>query len=142
LHKGALVKNHEIQSFTAQAENNWKSFKYATSDNPYIIPEEIEIAKMELPEIIFRQEYMAEFVDSEGAVFRRIQEAAVLDPLESPLPDHQYAAGVDVASSVDYTVVTILDVASKDMVFMDRFNRVDYPVLIDRLDEKLRKRIE
>ena len=86
-----------------------------------------------LPEIIFRQEYMAEFVDSEGAVFRRIMEAAVLEPLEAPLPNRQYIAGVDVAAAVDYTVVTILDVASKDMVYMDRFNRVDYPVLIDSL---------
>jgi len=117
-----------------QSEDNWKSFKFATSDNPYILQEEIEIAKMELPELIFRQEYMAEFVDSEGAVFRRIQEAAILDPIEAPANGNQYAAGVDVASAVDYTVVTILDVASRDMVYMDRFNRVDYPVLIDRLN--------
>ena len=41
---------------------------------------------------------------------------------------------MDVASSVDYTVVTVLDVESKEMVYLDRFNRVDYPVLIDRLE--------
>jgi phage terminase large subunit-like protein len=34
---------------------------------------------------------------------------------------------------VDYTVVTVMDAESKEMVYMDRFNRVDYPVLIDRL---------
>ncbi len=115
------------------AEDGWQSFTFPTSANPYIPASEIEAARKELPEIIFRQEYLAEFVDSEGAVFRRVQEAAVLDPLEEPLPGHQYSAGVDVASSVDYTVVSILDMQSKDMVFMDRFNRVDYPVLIDRL---------
>jgi len=114
-------------------EDGWQSFTFPTSSNPYIPTAEIESARKELPEIIFRQEYLAEFVDSDGAVFRRVQEAAVLDPLEGPLPRHQYSAGVDVASSVDYTVVTILDMQSKDMVFMDRFNRVDYPVLIDRL---------
>jgi phage terminase large subunit-like protein len=41
---------------------------------------------------------------------------------------------VDVASSVDFTVVSVFDVEAREMVFMDRFNRVDYPVLIDRLE--------
>ena len=115
------------------SEEEWKSFHFTTSDNPHILQSEIDAAKKELPEIIFRQEYMADFVDSEGAVFRRVQEAAVLDALFGPEDGRQYTAGVDVASSVDYTVVTIIDSTSKDMVFMDRFNRVDYPVLIDRL---------
>ncbi len=124
---------HGLYQRGVSGEDGWQSFTFPTSANPYIPTAEIESARKELPEIIFRQEYLAEFVDSDGAVFRRVQEAAVLDPLEGPLPHHQYIAGVDVASSVDYTVVTILDIQSKDMVFMDRFNRVDYPVLIDRL---------
>jgi len=40
---------------------------------------------------------------------------------------------------VDYTVVTVMDAESKDMVYMDRFNRVDYPVLIDRLESVYRR---
>lgn len=116
-----------------QSEEGWKSFHFCTSDNPHIPQTEIDAARIDMPEIIFRQEYLADFVDSEGAVFRRIQEAAVLDPLDGPLPNRQYTAGVDVAASIDYTVVTVLDTQSKDMVYMDRFNRVDYPVLIDRL---------
>ena len=38
------------------------------------------------------------------------------------------------AASMDYTVITILDIATHEMVYMDRFNRVDYNVLIDRLE--------
>ena len=113
-------------------EEGWASFLFPTVTNPYIDPNEVEDAKRDLPEIIFRQEYMAEFIDDQGGVFRRVQEAAVLDPIE-PQRGRQYAAGVDVASSVDYTVVTVLDAESKQMVYMDRFNRVDYPVLEDRL---------
>ena len=111
----------------------WASFTYPTSANPYIDPAEIEAARMDLPEIIFNQEYLADFVDSEGAVFRRVHDAAVLEMLEKPLPEHQYVAGVDVASSVDYTVISVLDAKTKDMAYMDRFNRVDYPVLEDRI---------
>ena len=102
-----------------------------TSSNPYISISEIEAAQRDLLNHL-RQD-LAEFVDDQGGVFRRVQEAAVLSPQE-PQPGRQYVAGVDVASSIDFTVVTVLDAESKEMVYLDRFNRVDYPVLIDRLE--------
>ena len=114
-------------------EAGWQSWTFPTSSNPYIDASEIEAAKRDLPEIIFRQEYLAEFIDDSGGVFRRVQEAATLKPQE-PQAGRQYIAGVDVASSVDYTVVTVMDVEACSMVYMDRFNRVDYPVLISRLE--------
>ena len=114
-------------------EEGWQSWTFPTVNNPYIEASEIEAAKRDLPELIFRQEYLAEFVDDSGGVFRRVQEAAVLQPSE-PQAGRQYVAGVDVASSIDFTVVSVLDAESKEMVYMDRFNRVDYPVLIDRLE--------
>jgi phage terminase large subunit-like protein len=114
-------------------EEGWQSWTFPTSSNPYISASEVEAARRDLPELIFRQEYLAEFVDDQGGVFRRVQEAAVLDPQE-PQAGRQYVAGVDVASSIDFTVVSVLDAESKEMVYMDRFNRVDYPVLIDRLE--------
>jgi len=114
-------------------EQGWQSWTYSTSTNPFIDKGEIEAAKRDLPEIIFRQEYLAEFIESDGGVFRRVQEAAILTPQE-PQAGRQYVAGVDVAASVDFTVVSVLDAESKEMVYLDRFNRVDYPVLIDRLE--------
>ena len=114
-------------------EEGWQSWTFPTSSNPYIEPAEIEAAKRDLPEMIFRQEYLAEFIDDSGGVFRRVQEAAVLEPKEYE-QGRQYVAGVDVAASVDFTVVTVLDAETKEMVYLDRFNRVDYPVLIDRLE--------
>jgi phage terminase large subunit-like protein len=119
-------------------EEGWQAWTFPTSSNPYISASEVEAAKRDLPEIIYRQEYLAEFIESDGGVFRRVQEAAVLSPSE-PDPKRQYVAGVDVASSVDYTVVTVMDTESKEMVYMDRFNRVDYPVLIDRLESVYRR---
>lgn len=123
----------EVYQNGVRGDEGWAAFTFPTASNPYIQPTEIEAAKRDLPELIFRQEYLAEFVDLSGGVFRRVQEAAVLQPRE-PQAGRQYVAGVDVASSVDYTVVTVLDAESKEMVYMDRFNRVDYPVLIDRLE--------
>ena len=65
-------------------------------------------------------------------MFRRVAEAATLQP-QPPIPGRQYAAGVDVAALQDFTVVSVMDVATKQMVHMDRFNRVEYGTLEDRL---------
>lgn len=114
-------------------DEGWASFSFTTESNPYIAHVEIEAAKRDLPELIFRQEYLAEFIDDEGSVFRRVQEAIRTDMIDKPVKDRQYVAGVDVAASVDYTVISVMDVQSKDLVYKDRFNRVDYNVLEDRL---------
>jgi len=102
-------------------------------ENPDISFSEIEHLAETLPRQVFEQEILGLFTDLSGGVFRRVQEAAVLQPRE-PQAGRQYVAGVDVASSVDFTVVSVLDAESKEMVYLDRFNRVDYPVLIDRLE--------
>ena len=128
-------RNHfwELYQRGVRGDDGYQSFTYPTAANPHIAASEIEAAKHELPEIIFRQEYLAEFIDDQGGVFRRVQDAARLLPIDAPLSDHQYIAGVDVAASIDYTVVSVLDVGTLEMVAMDRFNRVDYNVLVDRL---------
>jgi len=123
----------EIYQRGVSGEEGWQSWTFPTANNPYIAKEEIDAAKRDLPEMIFRQEYLAEFIDDAGGVFRRVQEAAVLEPKEYE-EGKQYIAGVDVAASVDFTVVSVLDAESKDQVYLDRFNRVDYPVLIDRME--------
>jgi len=122
----------EVYQRGVNGEEGWQAWTFPTANNPFIAKSEIEAAKRDLPKMIFRQEYLAEFIDDSGGVFRRVKEAAVLEPREYE-QGKQYVAGVDVAASVDFTVVSVLDAESKEMVFMDRFNRVDYPVLINRL---------
>ena len=123
----------EVYQRGVNGEEGWQAWTFPTANNPFIAESEIEAAKRDLPEMIFRQEYLAEFIDDSGGVFRRVQEAAILEPREYE-QGKQYVAGVDVAASVDFTVVSVLDAESKEMVYMDRFNRVDYPVLINRLE--------
>jgi phage terminase large subunit-like protein len=115
-------------------DEGWASFSFPTASNPYIAQVEIEAAKRDLPEIIFRQEYLAEFIESDGAVFRRVQEAIRTEMIDQPIEGRQYIAGVDVAAAVDYTVISVMDMQSKNLVYKDRFNRVDYNVLEDRLE--------
>lgn len=112
---------------------DWASFIFPTGANPHIPAEEIESARKDLPELIYEQEYMAQFIDLSGAVFRRVREAAINVPIDKPVKTHQYVMGIDTAVSVDYTVISVIDVKKNAQVYMDRFTRVDYPTLVNRI---------
>jgi predicted phage terminase large subunit-like protein len=49
---------------TAEDADNWERFRFSTTDNPMIDPEEVEAAQKEVGSIVFAQEYLAEFVDA------------------------------------------------------------------------------
>ena len=120
-------------------DHEWRGWQLPTADNPYIDPVEIEAARRGLPERIFAQEYLAEFLDDAGGVFRRVMDAATARQLDAAQPGRAYIAGVDVANAADFTVVTILDATSREQVYLDRFNRVGYEALEDRLHAAYRR---
>lgn len=115
-------------------DNDTISWQRPTIENPHIDPAEIEAARQQLPERIFQQEYMATFLDDAGGVFRGVMECATSKALDKPEPGRQYIGGVDVAALTDFTVLSVFDVQARKQVYLDRFNRVDYPVLWDRLE--------
>jgi len=47
--------------------DGWESWQRPTSDNPLIVPEELESARHDLGPRSYRQEYEAEFMDTQGA---------------------------------------------------------------------------
>lgn len=114
-------------------DHEWHGWQLPTSDNPYIVQSEIESARQGLPERIFNQEYMAMFLDDAGGVFRRVMECATATAQDAPIPGRSYVAGVDVANEVDYTVISIIDTTTHEQVYMDRFNRVGYVALEERI---------
>ncbi|MBD3251471.1 hypothetical protein GF380_03380, partial [Candidatus Uhrbacteria bacterium] len=105
-------------------QKDWTSWQYPTSTNPYIKPEDIERARLELPESTFRQEYLAEFLEGEGAVFRRVAECATAEPVQPYRGE--FIAGVDWGKQADFTAIVVLDRETGAMVDMDRFNQIDY----------------
>jgi len=127
-------RNHFFELFQKgeRGEEDWKSWRFPTVSNPKIDPKEVEAAKRDLPEVVFRQEYLAEFVDNAGSVFRNVEGCAVLEPRE-PEENRVYVAGADIANAEDFTVIAIIDAETKEMVHQERFNRVDYPILEARI---------
>lgn len=115
------------------SQPDWQGWQLPTSENPYIAPEEVEAARQLLPARIFEQEYLAQFLDEAGGVFHRIMECALAPELPGPQPNRSYIAGVDIANEADFTVVSILDAESREQVAIDRFNRIGYVALEERI---------
>lgn len=107
-----------------QTQNEWKAWHAPTTANPYIDPAEVESARQELPEQVFRQEYLAEFLQNDGAVFRNID--ACLSPDTSDHKGHRLFAGVDWGQQNDFTAISIICATCKHEVELDRFNKIEW----------------
>lgn len=118
---------------------DWRSWQMPSEVNPLIPPGELVEMRRQLPERVAAQELDAIFLDDAGGVFRRVMECATAAPLAGPQPGRVYVAGVDVADAADFTVISILDATSREQVFIDRFNRVGYQALEDRIDAAYRR---
>jgi hypothetical protein len=116
-----------------EAETEWKSFAAPTGSNPFIPAAEIEAARNTMPERVFRQEFLAEFSDDAGDVFRGVRSCATATALVRGLPGHNYVMGVDWGKTNDFTVLVVFDRASCEMVAFDRFNQIDFVVQRGRL---------
>ena len=54
----------------AELGDDWARFQYPTVANPIIDPAEVESAREELGELVFAQEYLAEFISEGAQMFR------------------------------------------------------------------------
>jgi len=115
----------------------FRSWQFPTADNPKVSPEDIEQARQSLPVDVFKQEYLAEFLENSAGVFRNIK-ACIGSGREELLPGKEYFAGLDLARLTDFTVLTILDQAGRQ-VYWDRFNLLDWTVQKERIIPVIRK---
>lgn len=114
--------------------NDWQSWQLPTLTNPHLPADEIEAARLELPERVFRQEYLAEFI-TDGSFFVGIDAAAVAQEQLVGIPQHTYVIGADWARSSggDYTVFSVIDATTKEQVAIERYNGMDYITQQNRL---------
>lgn len=131
----SLAMRGDDESFT-----DWKTFQFPTASNPFIDPSEIETARKELPEDVFRQEYLAEFIQGEGAVFRNI--TANLTDKQAKPEDHRghdkYIGG-DWGQVNDFTVFSVICDTCKRELELDRFNKIDWEFQRSRLINLMNK---
>jgi hypothetical protein len=119
-----------------EERTEWRSWQMPTVTNPTIpnIESEVESARRELPLRVFQQEYLAEFLEDGGAVFRNLAACEGARAQDRGERSHRYVIGVDWAKVEDFSVMTVIDCTSGgEVCYIDRFNDVEYMVQVDRL---------
>lgn len=103
---------HELDQ-RSKTRKNWASFHAPSWANPYLLPSEIEDARLDSTALVFLQEYGAEYVSFEGAIVRpeHLQTGSPTDTLDIVL-------GVDLAISTkttaDFTAIVAMSRNSID----------------------------
>lgn len=131
-----LGRNYFWQVYQRGADpldTEWAAWQMPSSANPHLPPQELEAARTSMTDRRYRQEYLAEFLEDGGGVFRFVREAATASPLKAGEEGHQYAIGVDWGREHDATVFAVFDIGERRMVAIDRMTKVDYALQRTRL---------
>ncbi len=120
-----------------QAGNaEYQSFHAPTSANPLPnIQKAFLRAKESMSERSFRQEWLAEFLESGGEVFRGIAKCMHAPTLSTPEQHkgHTIVIGADWAKQNDFTCFSVGCATCHCEVARDRFNQIDYAFQVQRL---------
>ncbi len=147
-----------------KSETEYLSFQQPYTKNPYFSPILTKLIK-DIPEWLFRQEYMAEFVDDGDSVLRGLEHVIIGPEIDFPSPqqewkehpelldvtlhpaegnkkavirkakDRTFVVGLDLAKQTDYTVITVIDLETGQLVYYKRMNKESYRVVLDKVSE-------
>ena len=119
---------HTVWQRGQSSNSMYESWHFVSTDSPYIDEEEIEDARQTLPDLIFRQEHMAEFVANAASMFL-LPEGSVLPGLVAP--EGWITLGVDLAKKEDFTVISGCNTETRLPCFLDRWNEVSWDLQED-----------
>jgi len=131
-----LGKNHFFELYKrglSEDQDNWWAWLLTATDTNIIPEQELERIKKETTQEFFGQEYQCEFLEGAGSVFRRIKENTK-DTLKLPEAEHQYIMGVDLGKAMDWTVITVIDRHTHEIVCIERFNKIDWEFQASRIE--------
>lgn len=122
-------KNHFYQLYQLDGVNDqYKSFTMTSYDNQLINPTEIDDARITLPEHVFRQEYLAEFIDGGTGIFTPTFEVANRG--------QRHYAGIDLGRADDYSVLAIYNEYGKQ-VYIDRWRHDTWNNISRKISDKI-----
>lgn len=116
---------YDLYKLGCGGNKDWKSWKYPTSVNKYIDKGEIEEMRKDMPELLFSQEVMAEFLDDSTGVFKGVSRC-VVGEYKEPIVGRSYVMGVDLAKTYDFTVLTVIDRLTRELVAFERFQDIKW----------------
>jgi len=118
-----------------ERQEGFRSFTFPSNVSPYFPAKEWEEARRTLPEDVFRQEYMAEFLEDSAGVFRGVDGCLVAAGDESLTETQRRTVivGCDIAKHTDWTVCIAIDAKTGLCLEIERFNQLDWPVQRERI---------
>lgn len=116
-----------VAAFTAPTANN---------PNPNI-RKAAELAGQQLPERTYRQEWLAQFLEDGGTVFRYVARATTGKRLD--VYEGAFVIGLDWGRDNDYTVAVVRDAKTGRVVDWERFNQIGWSLQRGRLLNLCRK---
>jgi len=117
-----------------RGEPGYGAFRAPSSDNPMpTIKEAALAAKSRVSDRTYRQEWLAEFLDDGGGVFRNVVECATAVRQERGANDHVYVIGIDWGRTTDMTVVIVIDATTRSIAFIDVYGRTEFARQIERI---------
>ena len=129
-------KNHFYQMYLQpNYDDRYKSFSFSSYDNPMIDVQDLDERKRSLPDHIFRQEYLAEFIDNASGLFKNIHENTIETSADS---SGKLYAGLDIGRADDYTVLTIIN-SRNQMVYVERWRHDEWSRIIDKVADKIKR---
>lgn len=149
-----LVKGKKVLFISTPKGKNWfyeianrgysddypqyKTYHATSYDTPYITQQELNEAKLSLPDNIYQQEILAAFIDDGGEVFSNLTSCSILPEYPKKTSDGKYYAGLDIGRANDYTVLTILNNFGEVVrIFRDRQN--SWNIIVSEVVKHLRE---
>jgi len=121
-------KNHFYKlSLQPNYDDRYKYFHFTSYDTPFINALDLEERKRSLPSHIFKQEYLAEFIDNGSGLFTNVR-----DCISTPIKSTKYFGGLDIGRADDYTVLTIVN-ENNQTVFCERWRHDEWTNIIDKV---------
>jgi len=120
---------HRIHSLSGQ-NKQYKSFNMTSYDNPIINPTEIDDARETLPDHVFRQEYLAEFVDGGSGLFTN--PVTITSAERTP----RMYAGLDIGRADDYTVLSVFN-SNGEQYYIERWHQDTWAMIVNKVTQRI-----
>lgn len=105
---------------TEPVDPRYLSIRAPSTVAPWFTPEELEAARADIPsEQLFRQEYLADFIDDAGEVFGPSLAKCSTGQLEEPIATAQYIIAVDLGRKYDFTSIRVARVDEPRILFRE-----------------------
>ena len=134
----AVNKGWAIFNFTPRGMNHAHTLLQQYKDNPkwfteiltndqtkVLLGDALIEERMNNPQDFFEQEYYCKFVEGSSQFFKRIDNI-LIEEKQKYIPGHKYQMGVDLAKYQDYSVITLIDLHTFEVLKQERFNQIDW----------------